>query len=1110
MFERFTQICVILFLIWFVSPLYAADIEIPVKAGAVDQQITVTFQNPTLRDIQGLKIRITQLPDWAEKTSLSHETISLLEMGDSIDVTLHFDVKAEINENIQGNIELTFSLDEEQGKLDTYQMTVGPTLGVVTSEPSVPENNHCPIDKERSSGNWTGPEQHYVFTFYDIQSSELLRILILTSSANGFVEIAKQSPKDQRYGPFSSMSEAEVQARSICGDTETSPVVGLPVFVLAEVSAPSSSKYGVYQFEHDGKSTGYVQRWGHKRKKHFTEQATVITKFPKRIVLGEPFSYTVNGKRRVDNKKYCVNRDKKPKMNAASIGLRTAISTVDVTGRKNLQAFCDEAGDYIDVRGRKVLKTIRSLSKSDEISATLTFVPTKVIRDDKGRPIEFFYRPQVSATGDVNTYKGLEERRFYSLGAREVGVVEQDGFFKNTDRIDGISIGIIDLKLRYKPALRSSQPFNPPVFKMPEGLGAKPSSPESIAPVSQVDGQEEGAVGNAGVVENPESSSIPEKTDQGPSEETASGNRSSTDESPSPSQGTVSSTNQTSGPSVHEEPVEESQRYPTSGPYTTTEGEMTFLESGNLAARYHQGGGKLVGSFDGLVFTGMWVESHSRRKCGSQKNGSAYWGKVRFTFTKNFDAFKGVWGYCDDVPTKKWDGHRKEIIDTPKPNPESSSPIFEEQEPNNSLDEAMSVNLPVNIQGTIESKGEADWYKIHIDHQGVLRFSTSHVPSSIDLALQVRDEQKRLIQPWITAKKPGEALKGVVDLALPGTYYLEMRDGHNNSASQDIYRLHLLFVPTKDTGEMNNTRETATPLPLGQAIQANILPKADADWYAITVEAQGALEVAITDMPPELDIAFQVYGPEKGLLQGWLTTPKIGQENVRVVDLPRPGIYHLEVRDGHNNARSTVPYTLRATLTPTKDTGEMNNTRETATPLPLGQAIQANILPKADADWYAITVEAQGALEVAITDMPPELDIAFQVYGPEKGLLQGWLTTPKIGQENVRVVDLPRPGIYHLEVRDGHNNARSSQPYTLTTRLILQSGPEIGMDRPGRDYRNFPVASSHECQNACKAEGKCRAWTYVKPGVQGPSGRCWLKHSVPGLVRNDCCTSGVK
>jgi hypothetical protein len=263
------------------------------------------------------------------------------------------------------------------------------------------------------------------------------------------------------------------------------------------------------------------------------------------------------------------------------------------------------------------------------------------------------------------------------------------------------------------------------------------------------------------------------------------------------------------------------------------------------------------------------------------------------------------------------------------------------------------------------------------------------VPSSIDLALQVRDEQKRLIQPWITAKKPGEALKGVVDLALPGTYYLEMRDGHNNSASQDIYRLHLLFVPTKDTGEMNNTRETATPLPLGQAIQANILPKADADWYAITVEAQGALEVAITDMPPELDIAFQVYGPEKGLLQGWLTTPKIGQENVRVVDLPRPGIYHLEVRDGHNNARS-------------------------------------------------------------------------------------------------------------------------SQPYTLTTRLILQSGPEIGMDRPGRDYRNFPVASSHECQNACKAEGKCRAWTYVKPGVQGPSGRCWLKHSVPGLVRNDCCTSGVK
>jgi hypothetical protein len=32
----------------------------------------------------------------------------------------------------------------------------------------------------------------------------------------------------------------------------------------------------------------------------------------------------------------------------------------------------------------------------------------------------------------------------------------------------------------------------------------------------------------------------------------------------------------------------------------------------------------------------------------------------------------------------------------------------------------------------------------------------------------------------------------------------------------------------------------------------------------------------------------------------------------------------------------------------------------------------------------------------------------------------------------------------------------------------------------------------------------------VRPGIQGNSGRCWLKDSVPGAVRNNCCTSGVR
>ena len=76
----------------------------------------------------------------------------------------------------------------------------------------------------------------------------------------------------------------------------------------------------------------------------------------------------------------------------------------------------------------------------------------------------------------------------------------------------------------------------------------------------------------------------------------------------------------------------------------------------------------------------------------------------------------------------------------------------------------------------------------------------------------------------------------------------------------------------------------------------------------------------------------------------------------------------------------------------------------------------------------------------------------------------------------------------------------------------LSGGMEIDTDRPGMDYKNFflSVADPEVCQKACKDDSKtCKAWTYVKPGVQGSQARCWLKNAVPAVVSNTCCISGV-
>ncbi len=71
---------------------------------------------------------------------------------------------------------------------------------------------------------------------------------------------------------------------------------------------------------------------------------------------------------------------------------------------------------------------------------------------------------------------------------------------------------------------------------------------------------------------------------------------------------------------------------------------------------------------------------------------------------------------------------------------------------------------------------------------------------------------------------------------------------------------------------------------------------------------------------------------------------------------------------------------------------------------------------------------------------------------------------------------------------------------------------EFSIDRLGGDYRNFelpPDATGAACGEACSADKRCRAWTYVRPGYIGPSARCFLKDRITRPRHKPCCISGV-
>jgi hypothetical protein len=77
----------------------------------------------------------------------------------------------------------------------------------------------------------------------------------------------------------------------------------------------------------------------------------------------------------------------------------------------------------------------------------------------------------------------------------------------------------------------------------------------------------------------------------------------------------------------------------------------------------------------------------------------------------------------------------------------------------------------------------------------------------------------------------------------------------------------------------------------------------------------------------------------------------------------------------------------------------------------------------------------------------------------------------------------------------------------------LAAGMEANTDRPGADYLRFHINDGRpdRCQSECARESdRCRAWTYVQPGLQHKLAVCYLKSEVPPPVAGSCCISGVQ
>ncbi len=361
--------------------------------------------------------------------------------------------------------------------------------------------------------------------------------------------------------------------------------------------------------------------------------------------------------------------------------------------------------------------------------------------------------------------------------------------------------------------------------------------------------------------------------------------------------------------------------------------------------------------------------------------------------------------------------------------------VKDEQEPNDKFGQANLVAAHTETKGAIVPKGDVDWYAIEVGHQGELLVLFADPPAELDMAFRVFNADYAALTSWLYAPAPGADNVNIVDLPAAGRYILEVRDGKNDQATPAPYSMRLTFAATADWAEPNDSFGDAASVELNRTYQANILPKGEADWYCFTAPHQGELTATFTDTPPALDMAVRVFNADKSALSSWFYPLKAGADTTARFDLKYPGRHCLEVRDGKNDARAIDPYTMTPQFIASKDLMEPNDSIGKAAEIALNESYVANILPKGDVDWYCFVAKDQGRLDILSPNPPATLDISARLWSADVSALTSWFKPLAVGGPLEATYDLAAPGRYCLEIRDGGNDSRAIEPYTLATRF---------------------------------------------------------------------------
>lgn len=372
---------------------------------------------------------------------------------------------------------------------------------------------------------------------------------------------------------------------------------------------------------------------------------------------------------------------------------------------------------------------------------------------------------------------------------------------------------------------------------------------------------------------------------------------------------------------------------------------------------------------------------------------------------------------------------------------------------------------------------DQDYFKIVTNESGLLEINITQVPSNLSLIISIYNSSQTLLNSRM-ADVNGSNVSSQTLLCGAGTFYIRIHEffefgGVGASPYENSplpFQIQMSYETSSDNCECNNTFPTACFLPqidttfqnklYGQNSQLTFTliegfsfqTSLDQDYFRVTPNESGLLEINITQAPSNLRLIISIYNSSQTLLNSRMADANGGNVSSQTL-LCGAGTFYIRIHEhfefGGGGAspyeNSPLPFLIQMSYD-TSDICECNNTFETACEKMVVDTFDFKInginqlmhYTPNDRDFFKFCPEECGNVNFKVIGIPENFQLRTRLYTDTAEVNSPIQNIATTGLNNLEMnFDVEAGECYYLML--SHNNDTQTSSQAMTAQVSFTS-----------------------------------------------------------------------